>query len=541
MRASIDSQERGDSISAQVVVKPKASRPRGGGIRDRYGRARPWELWSLAAVVLGFCLAGGALILRDAPLGHDESVYALRTRYFAGEGYDGGYWNNYRAPGLPLFLSVLWWAGGSGASLRAGTLALAAIGVVLLWVWTRSLLGPRAALFAALLLAVTPGYLRYGWQIALDIPSATLGLAAVIAFDLSSRGHRIRPWALLAVPLAAAATAVRYGGPLHVGPALAVVALVRWPAVRRSIPMILSLGMATLAAMAAILYVPAVTGSRVAPVLAFQGRQAAKDLPYWQSYLDFAAVAPALVGWVVGLVVVAGLGVACVGAVRGWVQGPPVLLGLGSALLFVVALNHGLAQGFAQYLTPALPFVTLAVAAGLHPLLQRLAPRPLLVLTVLLATLGGVAAFRDAAAVTSYFRSSFGPLQTAATRLGGEADGECAVLTTYGPQVGWYSGCRAQSGFGSRGRDPAAFRELLSAALHRNLSELPPETEVFSMLLSQGKRQPQGETLAFLQSLSQGRVFTVGRPGDPPRQYVEVDRLGLLGELRTELPEALAD
>ena len=65
----------------------------------------------VAAGIVGIVLSRchiPALAVRS-PLGHDESVYALRSRNLL-EGWtylSGDYWRDYRAPGLPLMFSGL--------------------------------------------------------------------------------------------------------------------------------------------------------------------------------------------------------------------------------------------------------------------------------------------------------------------------------------------------------------------------------------------------------------------------------------------------
>ena len=55
---------------------------------------------------LAICIS--ALAERSA-LGHDESVYALRSRDLQGgwTNLSGNYWRDYRAPGLPLLLAAV--------------------------------------------------------------------------------------------------------------------------------------------------------------------------------------------------------------------------------------------------------------------------------------------------------------------------------------------------------------------------------------------------------------------------------------------------
>jgi hypothetical protein len=65
------------------------------------GRAE-W-LW-IGVILFAYALAAALIVKEGGPLGHDESVYALRARDFHDGATPGPYWEDYRAPGLPWLL-----------------------------------------------------------------------------------------------------------------------------------------------------------------------------------------------------------------------------------------------------------------------------------------------------------------------------------------------------------------------------------------------------------------------------------------------------
>lgn len=148
----------------------------------------------LLVVCLAVAVAGVLLIAQGAPLGHDESVYALRARYYAGD-LPAMAWADYRAEGLAVLAAPLVALGGTEPEIRGLVLAFAVALVVLTWALARLLFRPGTGLVAAALVAATPAMLVFGWQVLLDVPAAAFGLAAVHGCGGSRRGPRrwLRP------------------------------------------------------------------------------------------------------------------------------------------------------------------------------------------------------------------------------------------------------------------------------------------------------------------------------------------------------------
>lgn len=473
------------------------------------------ELIVLASACLLLLALGLLLIAEGAPLGHDESVYALRARYWAGQAQDVA-WNAYRAEGLPFLSAPLMMVGGSEPELRAVVLAFGVLMVVLVWALARLLFDETTGLIAAALVAVTPATLAYSWQIALDVPSATLGLAATLVFAAAIRGERIRWWAAGAIPLAIAAVYVRYGAPLVVAAGMVGVAVARWPVVWRDWLRALLLAVGTLGGMAAVLLVPPLTNSDRAPGLAFRTRQVNKEIGAFESYGDFAGVLDDVFGPIVGLLVVVGLVAALVRARhidRASLAGMAV-----AGLLFIVGLNFSLAQVFAQYVVPLVPFVAIAAAAGLGALVTTRAGA-VAVAVVLVAAV--VPMWSDAKADVDSFQDRYGVIRYVARELDAVAEGDCIVITSYSPQVGWYSGCPAY-GFTPDMRQDGLDRSVLLSHAPRFV---PSGTDAYAVLFNRGKRQPTEEGVADMHSYARS-TMEFGDVDRGNRQWGQIIHLG---------------
>lgn len=514
-----------------------------GGERRTGKRAgsAPWrpvtrgEMVTLVGIMAGFTALGLVLIAKGAPLGHDESVYALRSRFYAYGDVRGGYWADYRAIGLPLLMTPMWVVSGTEPYLRSVVLALGAVGIALTWGWARVMFGRGPALLAAVLLAVTPSYLNWSWQITPDVPGMALSLAAVLLFAWAARGERLSRLALGVVPLVAMATAVRYGAPIILATGLTGVGLANWRAVRARISLAAVTALGSLASVFAVLQVPAVTGSQGPPWKAIQARQAAKDVPWWDSVTDFVDVLPSVAGPVGGVVIASGVVLCGFLAWDGRLPTRPVVLSLGIPAVFVVLLNLSLGHGEGRYLLPAFPFVLACAGAGLASAGQDLSRRVLVILVGALLVGGGYVAYGLGADSVGSLEQ-FGPLRQASREFGAEFGPDCAVLTSYSPQVSWYSGCAARAMPYREPENVGRFWRQLSDTLNTGFDGVAPDAQLATLLVSQGKRQPEGRTLRAFESLFDETVVKSGTPDAGRLAYVRVVSLGRLGDLQDSLP-----
>jgi 4-amino-4-deoxy-L-arabinose transferase-like glycosyltransferase len=150
----------------------------------------------LAALHVGLALL--AFVPAPHP-GGDNAVYlALARSLLAGEGYRDLYAPGAPAhvqfpPGFPallaagLALGLRAWAG-----IKLVVVAASAAAVALTWAWARRRGGPRAALAAAFLVAVSPGVLELShWELS-DVPFWALTMAALLGWERLGRGRTRR-------------------------------------------------------------------------------------------------------------------------------------------------------------------------------------------------------------------------------------------------------------------------------------------------------------------------------------------------------------
>jgi hypothetical protein len=396
------------------------------------------EWLTLALITLVYLVIVVLSVRRGPPLGWDESVYALRARDFADGVGPLGYWNEFRAPGLP-WLGHLWWVEGrEGVLLRllVAGFGLGLVGVA--WLLTRHLFGSTAGLVAAAGVAVTPPLLLAATQVWPDVPGTGVGLLAIALFVFSTGGERPSWWMLSVVPAVAAATYLRFGAPLPMAIGLLVVAIWRRRVLVRKIAAVAATALAATAAVVVILQVPFLTGGGSAPLGAIGGLHDG----WFAGFADYArlghqvlpaAVVLALIG------AVAAWGFAGPGDIDRGALAAATAVGLATAVAIGVVLH-----GEVRYLAPAYPWVWIAGAPGLERLARAIpgrAGRVAAVLVLAALAVGAVGSTRERNREAS--QNLLG-LRRASEAIAEEAGGRpCLVVTRRLPQVMWYSGCDA--------------------------------------------------------------------------------------------------
>jgi 4-amino-4-deoxy-L-arabinose transferase-like glycosyltransferase len=180
-------------------------------------------------MVVGFSASVVRALSVQAPLGHDEAVYALRARDLS-EGWSnvsGAYFSDYRASGLPVILNAVGRVFGHHVSVYRGVVLLSALVVVgCVWWLARHLGGELAAVVAVAFLVVTSGFHMTASMVLTDTPGAAAGMLGIVLFVREFDAGRLR-YSLFLVPLlCVGGTFIRFGVPFLVGPALlATVAL----------------------------------------------------------------------------------------------------------------------------------------------------------------------------------------------------------------------------------------------------------------------------------------------------------------------------
>lgn len=455
------------------------------------------HLLALAVLMSCFTFLGVTVILQGAPLGHDEAVYALRSASFLEGGWSEGprLWSDFRAPGVSaLTVGVL--ALGEGApALRVVVLLFGAAGIGITWLFGRSVADARVGLVAAALLTITPQWLTASTQLLPDVPGAVLGLAALLGLQMILKnGLSLAPLAL-ALLSAMAATFTRYGAPAVIGIGATVVVLAggRWAWKRRRD--IVAVGVAMVGMTAAVLLWPPLTASSSPPLLAWRERRARLDADFFLGAAsDFAQLAPSVLGPIVLGILGLATGWMVVQLVRSRGRPPKALkgpaVGATVALATTSVLAAGLSHGEARYLAPVLPFIAVwgAGVCLLPPLsgMRRLIPAGTVV--VLLAV-GLWTAHADATDRHFRIRNNNDSLRYVAIQA--QQDEDCVILSSYAPQVEWYSGCHTE---GVVGWEPSELAEQVDRI---------GASSVRVVVVGRGKRQPSDEKLEnLLESLS---------------------------------------
>ncbi len=498
-----------------------------------------WEWGVLAAAVSVTIFVGLWAVLNDPPLIYDEATYALRVRDIVVGDVDGFYWIDVRASGLPLLLTPAWLlAGGSEVALRLGAVFLATAAVVLTWWVARMWLTRGAAAISAGLLGLSAAWLDTGWQILPDIPGVALTLAAVGVLSSALQRERVPWWVLAIAPLAGLATAVRYGAPTLLAPALLVVCWLYWGSVRSSLLRIVVTGSATFAAVSAVWFVPWVTGANRPPVLVFAERQTGKEIPVMERMATFLDLLPGLFGPVVGPLAAVGVIAAVVQLARYRLHSEPIVAALAIVVLTYLLLIVGVADLAHRYLVPGMPFLAILAGSGLAIVTGGIRTLPL-------ARYGGIALAFAAVAVGATLTGklvaarteSLGPLRSALIDAGHGID-DCIVISSTPQQSAWYSGCEGVFlPAGAAGRvgvapDPIVSRRRMLRAVHAVIDRgiergiVQSGSTVQLVLQERKSRDPQG---AARQALV-GYAETIRRFGASPFS-VTVLRLGTVADV----------
>ncbi len=459
------------------------------------------EWLGVALITLVYLVVVLLSVRRGPPLGWDESVYALRAGDFADGVAPLGYWDDYRAPGLP-WLGHLWWIEGREAVMLRLLVAGFGLGLVgVTWLLTRHLFGRRAGLVAAAGVAVTPPLLLAATQVWPDVPGAAVGLLAIALFVFSTGGERPSWWILSVVPVAVAATYLRFGAPLPMAIGLVVLAVWRRRVLVRGIAPVAVTAVAATAAVAVILQVPFLTGAGASPLRAI-GRMSDAWFAGFADYAGLglqvlpAAVVLALVG------AVAAWGFAGQGGIDRGTLVAAAAVGLATAVVIAIVLH-----GEVRYLAPAYPWLWIAGAPGLDRLARAVPGRAgpvaaVLVLAALAAGAVGSAQERNREASQSLLG-----LRRASEAIAEEAAGRpCLVVTGRLPQVMWYSGCDARL-FNLRQVRLPAIADGPSFMLFFEGDPREPEGALREAYLAE-----VGEPLAAVEGLRDVEVYLVEEP-----------------------------
>lgn len=480
------------------MIRDAPSTNHGGSLRS--------EVILVGAIGLVFALLCVWLIRKGAPFGHDEAVYAVKAKDLGGASTSSYLWSDYRAPGLPFFLRLGEMFGNHDYVLRLIVVVFGGLLVLFSWLIGRTLFSGRVGLIAAAGVASTPVIITSSASVWPDVPGAALGLVVLAVLMWSIRGVRVSWWVLLAAPLTILATVVRFGAPLPVVVGGLGLAIWKRDVLARSIPQLVVLITTTAAGVGAVLTMPRVLGTEKSPLAAISAFNEARDLPAFQGIVDYFTQYESLIATPSGLVLIVGLAWGAIAARRSNEARKAFLVasGIGLATMLMIALTL---HGESRYLVPAYPWLWIGAAYGLDQVLSMMQQdlrRPLVGVAVVGMLLAGAA---EGAAAMRTRQERFSVLRAAARQLDvSTVDGQCGVITGYGPQVEWYSACLT------------APYSLESVRLTG--TGFPSEAVVYLMYVERGKRQPVSPLLdEYLESVT-GECVEVGAPTGGPLRFV---------------------
>lgn len=394
-----------------------------------------------------------AIWLSAAPLGHDESQYAISAKdLLAG---DPERWL-YVSRGMTFIALPGTLAGGGELALRFIPLLLSIAFVLSAWLVARRAFGDATAAWTVVALAVARSYTKFSTDLLSDMPAATCLLAATAVILGELRPGRAGPgatsepddrprWrAVLVAPLLAAAFYLRYASCIPI--ALLGVAWLSfgWRGiVRRPAPIVAT------AALFLLLCVPhawsavELTGSPFG--ILFESRRIVPNAYVGEGLVSYLTVNPFVrYGWLMPAILIAGIAAVLPASRSGHRR---------AVFLWLVAISSIVALALITEAQVRYIFfgVALLTMLGVDLIRRALERCPTRARRVLVAGVVAVIA-------TVWVFVMLGQLRHGAARVGGAsgatfvaaeairsdaAGRRCGVLGRHDPQLEWYSGCRA--------------------------------------------------------------------------------------------------
>jgi len=438
--------------------------------------------WELAAAVVGLIVLAASLayVMSSGPLGHDESVYALKARaWYAGTPSTG--FGIYRPPGMAAIGWVVVHFSESEVAFRSAALALSVGAVVVMWTAGRTMLSPAAAWVGAGVFVASASYLRRATEFLNDLTTAGLLLSAMLVIWYHFERRPGGWWIVAAAPLGAGAYYVRYGS----APGLVIIAIVAAAVWFKQLGPSWKQIVATAGVMAVLLvphflYAMQATGSLLGVFSSARTSVGGGG----GGLADYVGWFPQrLAGSIGGALMIAGLiytGDLVVRAIRDrqWSQRVRTAVFLvGTAVPFTIFLG-AFTHGEPRFVFMPIMALLLLGGQAVVTLLFHLstAPRRVTALVLGVAIFGafvpGVGRMHNTtAAITSQFDVVVGAADAIRSDVGG---GDCSIRSSYVPQLTWYSACATFTftDGSPTGQDPA-----------------------YLVLFTHGKRQPEGTAL----------------------------------------------
>lgn len=437
------------------------------------------------------------LVLDGGGLGHDESAYALKARHWL-EGTPETGWSVHRGIAMSGYGYLILSAGGDEAALRVLGLVSIVGFAVATWALGSRIGGRWVGPLAAIALVSSPVLLRRSTEYLSDVPSSALLMACMVV-AWREFGERERPTyrLLWLLPFAWTAFYLRYQSALTFALIAATVAILFWDEVKAGWrPIATTVAVGVVGLIPHFIFAVSETGSPLG-ILLFTADVAGREF-YGQGLIDYFL----LMGW--PLAAFAGPVAALFFVwwlIREW-RSPagrvrPLFL-MVPAVAQVVILGV-LSHGEARFIFFPLALTLIGGVAGALAVTSRWQPTTAAAVRMGLAVL----LVGSLATATSYVRRAVEgradstELIVAASREVDALSGEesCGVMTSYFPQVSYYSSCYTQF-----------FRPYLTP--EETLGRLDGENR-FLLIVEDGKNQPDEEREAALVALTGGKPIVV--------------------------------
>ncbi|MDP9143484.1 MAG: hypothetical protein M3N43_02105, partial [Actinomycetota bacterium] len=455
-----------------------------------------WFRWG-GAVLFVLTLVLLPMILDGGTLGHDESAYGVKARQWL-EGTPGSGWSPHRGTGMSAYGYLVLALGGQEAGLRllglVGALGLAAGS----WALGRRMANPRVGAIASVAVVAGPAVLRRSTEYLSDVPTAALLVFCMVIIWSEFNDRQAPSYRLLWVlPLAWGAFYLRYQSALSLALIAMVVGWLWWPKVRRRPgPVVWVVVLGLLGLIPHFVQSIDLTGRPWGILL--NTSSGAVRAYVGEGLLDYAGQ----IGWHIGgYVGPIALVAALVGLITTW-RSPETRNRY--LFLLVPALVQVLGLGLISHGEPRFILFPLAlvVVAGVMAIDGWISERGsawphALAWAACVLLVGSLAlSAADARESVDSRAANNEPVELAALdvmdRAGGEA---CGVLTSYTPQITFYSRCASE--IFETGKGP-----------EEHLEQLRGEDR-FMVLIENGKRQPIGPELQGFVDLTSGSPAVV--------------------------------
>lgn len=462
------------ALLGAIITFPLLRMGGSGGLESRFVRFALFVL----LVVVGIAFV--RIIIGGGAFGHDESAYALKARSWV-EGTPDTGWGLHRGPFVSWLAVPVVAFTESEVTVRLTGSLLSLTALVCVMLVARRMGGLWSALIAGATVGASLSYLRRGAEYLTDVPAAgVLLLIAAIVLSAVRDPEKSRRLVIWLGPLVALSFYVRYQSALSVL-GIALAAAIVWPRVVRGLwrPLLTAGVIAAVAIIPHFAWATTVSGGPLGAVLGFN---ASGRGHLGEGLREYAGMFPKDLAGPVGALLMV---VAMLWVVRSFITGArrrsedARLAGFVTIVVIVAVVPLGLvAHGEPRFVF--FP-VWLLIALGAHALVslvRRLTPRQQIAV-VSIAAIGWMPLFVEtvnrADRQAEGRAAGFQTVVDASDFIELDASGSCGVLTSYLPQVTWYSKCFTD-GFSNQSAEASVDR--LEGEAH------------YVLLFENGKRQP---------------------------------------------------